>query len=87
MGMQELYQQPSRFKRWIQINKTFLIIAAVLVALLTYSAFLLFGNASLYTLLSLCKQQEKLLQEVDLLQKQNAKIQKDIFELKGLEPK
>lgn len=87
MGMQELYQQPSRFKRWIQINKTFLIIAAVLVALLTYSAFLLFGNASLYTLLGLRKQQEKLLQEVDLLQKQNAKIQKDIFELKGLEPK
>ena len=87
MGMQELYQQPSRFKRWIQINKTFLIIAAVLVALLTYSAFLLLGNASLYTLLSLRKQQEKLLQEVDLLQKQNAKIQKDIFELKGLEPK
>ena len=87
MGMQELYQQPSRFKRWIQINKTFLIIAAVLVALLTYSAFLLFGNASLYTRLSLRKQQEKLLQEVDLLQKQNAKIQKDIFELKGLEPK
>ncbi|WP_257874601.1 hypothetical protein [Helicobacter sp. TUL] len=85
--MQELYQQPSRFKRWIQINKAFLIIAAVLVALLTYSAFLLFGNASLYTLLSLRKQQEKLLQEVDLLQKQNAKIQKDIFELKGLEPK
>ena len=85
--MQELYQQPSRFKRWIQINKTFLIIAAVLVALLTYSAFLLFGNASLYTLLSLRKQQEKLLQEVDLLQKQNAKIQKDIFELKGFEPK
>ena len=80
-------EQPSRFKRWIQINKTFLIIAAVLVALLTYSAFLLFGNASLYTLLSLRKQQEKLLQEVDLLQKQNAKIQKDIFELKGLEPK
>ncbi|MBR2112016.1 hypothetical protein B9T66_04555 [Helicobacter sp. TUL] len=63
------------------------MIAAVLVALLTYSAFLLFGNASLYTLLSLRKQQEKLLQEVDLLQKQNAKIQKDIFELKGLEPK
>ena len=87
MGMQELYQQPSRFKRWIQINKTFLIIAAVLVALLSYSTFLLFGNASLYTLLSLRKQQEKLLQEVDLLQKQNAKIQKDIFELKGLEPK
>ena len=87
MGMQELYQQPSRFKRWIQINKTFLIIAAVLVALLTYSAFLLFANASLYTLLSLRTQQEKLLQEVVLLQKQNAKIQKDIFELKGLEPK
>ncbi|MFC3868321.1 hypothetical protein [Helicobacter equorum] len=85
--MQELYQQPSRFKRWMQINKTFLVISSVLMVLLSYSTFLLFGNASLHTLLSLRKQQEKLLQEVDLLQKQNAKIQKDIFELKGLEPK
>lgn len=85
--MQELYQQPSKLKRWLEVNKSFLIVVAVVVGLLAYSVALLFGNASLHTLLSLKKQQEKLTQEVDSLQKQNAKIQKDIFELKGLEPK
>lgn len=85
--MQELYQQPSKIKRWLEVNKTFLITAVVLAILVVYSVVLLFGNASLYTLLSLRKQQEKLIQEVDSLQRQNAKIQKDIFELKGLEPK
>ena len=85
--MQELYQQPSKLKRWLEVNKSFLIIAAVLVVFLAYSVLLLFGNASLHTLLSLKKQQEKLIQEVDSLQNQNAQIQKDIFELKGLEPK
>ena len=85
--MRELYEQPSKLKRWLEVNRGFLIVAAVLAVLLAYSETLLFGNASLHTLLSLKKQQERLIQEVDSLQKQNAKIQKDIFELKGLEPK
>ena len=85
--MQELYQQPSKLKRWLEVNKSFLIAVAVVVGLLAYSVALLFGYASLHSLLSIKKQKEKLTQEVDSLQKQNAKIQKDIFELKGLEPK
>ena len=45
-----------------------------------------FGQYSLDTLLSLEKTKEELNKKITLLKDQNAKSQKDYFELKGLYP-
>lgn len=57
-----------------------------MLGLFGYGVVLLFGDISLRSLLKLKYQQNALIEEVDSLQKQNAKIQKEIFELRGLEP-
>ncbi len=51
-----------------------------------YIGFLLFGENSLETLLYNIAQKDELSNIVKDLQAQNAKLQKDLFELKGLEP-
>lgn len=52
-----------------------------------YIGNLLFGSNSLSILLELQEKKEKMRQEVNFLTNQNAKLQKELFELKGLEPK
>ncbi|MCI6216940.1 MAG: septum formation initiator [Helicobacter sp.] len=81
-----LFDTPSRFRRFFEVNRRFLISFVIVIVLFVYGISLCFGEISLQSLLDLKKQQERLIKEVDLTQKQNAKIQKDIFELKGLEP-
>ena len=51
-----------------------------------WNLFLLFGENSLEVLLNNISLKNELLREVNDLQAQNAKLQKDLFELKGLEP-
>ncbi|MDE5603170.1 MAG: hypothetical protein K2I71_04540 [Helicobacter sp.] len=51
-----------------------------------YFGNLLFGSNSLSVLLELEKKEKKMRQEVDFLTHQNANLQKEFFELKGLEP-
>lgn len=51
-----------------------------------YVGFLLFGDNSLDVLLKNIAQRDELLEEVSDLQAKNAQLQKDLFELKGLEP-
>ncbi|MDL0079658.1 hypothetical protein [Helicobacter zhangjianzhongii] len=51
-----------------------------------YVGFLLFGDNSLEVLLRNIAQRDELLEEVSDLQAKNARLQKDLFELKGLEP-
>lgn len=51
-----------------------------------YVGFLLFGDNSLDVLLKNIAQRDELLEEVSDLQAKNARLQKDLFELKGLEP-
>ncbi len=51
-----------------------------------YIGFLLFGENSLETLLHNISERNELSNIVKDLQTQNAKLQKDLFELKGLEP-
>ncbi len=57
-----------------------------MLGLFSYGVILLFGDISLRSLLKLKYQQNAFIEEIDSLQKQNAKIQKEIFELRGLEP-
>ncbi|MCH5335885.1 MAG: hypothetical protein J1D99_00555 [Campylobacter sp.] len=49
-----------------------------------YLGNMLFGQYSLDTMLSLGKTKEELNKKIILLKEQNAKAQKDYFELKGL---
>lgn len=51
-----------------------------------YVGVLLFGDNSLSVLLRNITQRDELVKEVDSLQDENARLQKGLFELKGLEP-
>lgn len=51
-----------------------------------YIGFLLFGENSLEVLLSNISLRDELTAQVNELQSQNARLQKDLFELRGLEP-
>lgn len=63
--------------------------ASVILAILIFSVYvgnLLFGANSLEVLLHLKKHERELAHKVERLQQDNAKLQKEYFELKGLEP-
>jgi cell division protein FtsB len=74
------------------LKKFKLIAVAILLVLVTvifanYVASLLFsGKNSLETYESLKTKKVQLEQEIKRIQKENAKLQKDYFELKNLEP-
>jgi hypothetical protein len=46
----------------------------------------MFGKRSLDVMLSLQSKKERLSEDVEILKKLNARLQKDYFELQGLEP-
>lgn len=52
-----------------------------------YFGNLLFGSNSLSVLLELQDKESKMSEEVNRLMHENANLQKELFELKGLEPK
>ena len=64
-----------------------IIFIAVIFALGIYVGDLLFGKNSLEVYMNLQSKSDYLKQEVSRLQNENAKLQKDYFELKMLEPK
>lgn len=63
------------------------ILIGIVFALGIYVGGLLFGVNSLEVYMNLENRENKLKQEVEYLRVQNAKLQKDYFELKTLEPK
>lgn len=63
------------------------IFVAIVFALGIYVGELLFGTNSLEIYMRLEDRTENLKNEVSALQRENAKLQKDYFELKTLEPK
>lgn len=71
------------------INK-FIIVAAISVAvtifLANHAADLLFGKNSFEVYTSLNKKEKHLRSEIKRLQQDNARLQKEYFELKNLEP-
>ncbi len=70
----------------IYTHRKYFVVLLILVGFGVYGSFLAFGEYSLEVLLKDREQKNTLQKEVDLLQAQNAKLQKDLFELKGLEP-
>lgn len=66
--------------------KTFILTLAGVIASAFYLSNLLFGNASLEVLLQLERYEIHLTKEITRLKQENAKLQKEYFELKELEP-
>ena len=57
-----------------------------MVAFGIYVGNMMFGKRSLDVMLSLQSKKERLIEDVEILKKQNALLQKEYFELKELEP-
>ena len=66
--------------------KKFVLALIGVVAMALYLGNLLFGNASLEVLLQLEKYETHLTSEITRLKQENAKLQKEYFELRELEP-
>ena len=70
----------------IYTKRVFIYAALGAAVVGVYIGFLLVGDSSLETLLHNISEKNELSNIVKDLQTQNAKLQKDLFELKGLEP-
>ncbi|MDE5591716.1 MAG: hypothetical protein K2I63_01995 [Helicobacter sp.] len=70
------------FYRLLPLFSLFLMLCIMGV----YIGNLLFGVNSLSVLLELKEKEKNMRQEVQFLTRQNANLQKEFFELKGLEP-
>lgn len=81
--MQSLEFKESGFYRLLPFFSFLLLICIVGV----YIGNLLFGNNSLSVLLKINHKEMQMRQEVERLVQENAILQKELFELKGLEPK
>ena len=66
--------------------KKFALALAGVIVVALYLGNLLFGNASLEVLMQLEKYETHLKDEIVRLKQENAKLQKEYFELKELEP-
>lgn len=67
----------------IKLYKTHIVAVAVIMGIFVYIFILLFGNKSLFVLLELREEQKELEESVKFYQKQNAYLQKEIFEIAG----
>lgn len=65
----------------------FLSLVLLVCLLGVYFGNLLFGNNSLSVLLDIKDKESQMREEVNHLMHENANLQKELFELKGLEPK
>lgn len=68
----------------IKFNKKWLGIIALLLCFGLYLGYLLFGNNSLEVLLKLQSKQRYLQEQAQIIEAQNAALQKQIFELREL---
>lgn len=80
-------RRPSFIERTFGFKaKKFVLALAAVVVTALYVGNLLFGNASLEVLIQLEKYESHLKDEIVRLKQENAKLQKEYFELKELEP-
>ena len=80
---QDLFEKPSRLWRLLYVNRVWLIIFGILIVLGVYVGYLLFGNNYVEVLLRLQSQKNHLIKEAQKIEAQNARLQRQIFELKG----
>ncbi|WP_253248270.1 septum formation initiator family protein [Helicobacter sp. 12S02634-8] len=76
-------------RRWIRViyvHRVMVVSFLVLMCIGAYMGYLLFGVNSLEVLIDVKNKRTALEASVQTLQYENAKLQKQLFELKGLEP-
>ncbi len=84
---EEIEYHQSASERYFGLSWAKLFIALILVIFLgVYIGILLFGENSLEVLFQLEEYEDYLISETDRLKLENAALQKEYFELKGLQP-
>ncbi len=84
---EEIEYHQSTAERYFGLSWAKLFIALILVIFLgIYIGVLLFGENSLEVLFQLEEYEDYLINETDRLKLENAALQKEYFELKGLQP-
>ncbi|PAF49805.1 hypothetical protein BKH41_00425 [Helicobacter sp. 12S02232-10] len=76
----------AKLVRTIYVNRAIIISFLILMVIGAYTGYLLFGTNSIEVLISVKDKRTSLQESVQTLQYENAKLQKQLFELKGLEP-
>lgn len=72
-----------RFRQWTRLYLPYIVVGILLSLLLWHIFDLLIGNKSLIVLFELKEQEEALEGSIKFYQRQNAFLQKEIFELIG----
>lgn len=84
--VQEFIIKPSRVWRTLYVNRAWFVVFGILAGIGIYLGYLLFGANSVEVLLRLHAQKKYLVQNTQLIEAENARLQKQIFELRGLKP-
>lgn len=85
-NMQEFIIKPSKVWRALYVNRIWFVVFGILAVAGIYVGYLLFGGNSVEVLLRLQAQKRYLVQNTQLIEVENARLQKQIFELRGLKP-
>ena len=82
---EELYDFLAQGRFWKPILG-YLLLAIVVIILAVYVGILLFGTNSVEVLYNLNIKEKNLNRHIDYLKRENARLQKEYFELKEMEP-
>lgn len=83
---EELLEKSSKLWRLVYTNRVWFVLFGVLVGIGLYLGYLLFGNNSVEVLVRLKAQKNALINNSKMIEEQNANLQKQIFEIRGLKP-
>ena len=83
---QEFLEKTSRLWRLVYVNRVWLVVFGVMLGAGLYLGYLLFGNNSVEVLVRLKAQKNTLVNNSKMIEEQNANLQKQIFEIRGLKP-
>ena len=82
----KLFIRPSKIWRRFYTYRVWLVVFGGIALVGIHIGYLLFGNNSVEVLLRLESQRKHLEQNAQMIEDENAKLQKQIFELRGLKP-
>lgn len=83
---QELLDKGSKLWRIVYTHRVWFVLFGILVGIGLYLGYLLFGNNSVEVLVRLKAQKNALVNDSKMIEEQNANLQKQIFEIRGLKP-
>lgn len=81
--MSKLFEEKLSIFDKIRLYRPYILLVIALIMLFIYIFILLFGNKSIFVLLQLREEKKELETSVKFYQRQNATIQKEIFEISG----